>query len=149
MIGLFVKKVHVLNKGVVYLINDIFWNCGFKSRMASRYYFDYCYHCDYFATIVLIAIIIVLIAIILLIDIVVIIVLNEFCSQIRADFGIGDSIWVVKRAAIAKRVEDLGDQSRLAMQNGWLAYVKKTYSAYADEYEAAMGRDELIVPDDE
>ena len=31
MHGLFVKKVHVLNKNIVHLIDDIFWNCGFKT----------------------------------------------------------------------------------------------------------------------
>ncbi len=75
--------------------------------------------------------------------------LFEFCSQIRADFGISDGILVNERAAIAKQVEDLGDQFRSAIRNRWLAYIKKTYSADADEYEAAMGQGELIVPDDE
>ena len=32
MHGLFVKKVHVLNKNIVHLINYIFWNCGFKTE---------------------------------------------------------------------------------------------------------------------
>ena len=32
MHGLFVKKVYVLNKGIVHLIDDIFWNCGFKTE---------------------------------------------------------------------------------------------------------------------
>ena len=31
MHGLFFKKVHVLNKNIVHLIDDIFWNCGFKT----------------------------------------------------------------------------------------------------------------------
>ncbi len=75
--------------------------------------------------------------------------LIECGSQIRADFDLADSIWVDKRAAIAKRVEDVGDQFCPAMRNGWLAYIKKTYSADADEYEAVMGQGELIVPDDE
>jgi hypothetical protein len=38
---------------------------------------------------------------------------------------------VDKRAAIAKKVDDLGDQFRPAMPTGWLAYIKKTYSADA------------------
>ncbi len=80
------------------------------ATLASRYYFDYCYHCDYFATIVLIPIIIVLIAIILLIDIIAIFVLIEFCSQIRADFGIGDSI--LGRACMSASA--LGDACRHA-----------------------------------
>ncbi len=50
MNGLFVKKVHVLNKGILHLVNDIFGILDSKrSRTESRYYFDYCYYCDYFA----------------------------------------------------------------------------------------------------
>ena len=30
--GLFVKKMHVLNKGIVHMIDDIFWNCGFRTE---------------------------------------------------------------------------------------------------------------------
>jgi hypothetical protein len=63
--------------------------------------------------------------------------LVAFFWQIRADLGITDNVWVDNHAAIAILVEDLGDQLRPAMQKGWLAYIKKTYSAYADEYEAA------------
>ncbi len=87
----------------------------------------------------------------LLIDIIAIIVLIAFCWQIRTDLGIPDDIWVDKRAAIANRVEDLGDQSdqlRPAMQKGWLAFIRKNYSADADEFEAAMGQGESILPDD-
>jgi hypothetical protein len=32
-------------------------------------------------------------------------------------------VWQDKRAAIAKTVDDLGDQFRPAMRAGWLAYI--------------------------
>ena len=32
MHSLLVKKVHVLNKGIIHLIDNIFWNCGFKTE---------------------------------------------------------------------------------------------------------------------
>ncbi len=35
------------------------------------------------------------------------------------------------------------------MRKGWLAYIRKTYSAYADEYEAAIGQGESIMLDHE
>ncbi len=55
-----------------------------------------------------------------------------------------------KRAAIAKKVDDLGDQFRLAMRTGWLAaYIKKTYSADAVQHGPALGQGELVVGDDE
>ena len=36
MHGLFVKKVYVLSKGIVHLIDDIFWNCGFKTETSGE-----------------------------------------------------------------------------------------------------------------
>ncbi len=30
--GLFVKKMPVLNKGIVHMIDDIIWNCGFRTE---------------------------------------------------------------------------------------------------------------------
>jgi hypothetical protein len=56
---------------------------------------------------------------------------------------------VDKRAAIAKKVDDLGDQFRPAMRTGWLAYIKKTYSADAVQHGPALGQGELVVGDDE
>ena len=58
MHGLFVKKVHVLNKSIVHLIDDIFCNCGFETESHGEeviiviiviimLYCYYCYYCDY------------------------------------------------------------------------------------------------------
>ncbi len=58
-------------------------------------------------------------------------------------------IWVDKRAAIAKKVDDLGDQFRPAMRTGWLAYIKKTNSANAVQDCPALGLGELVVADDD
>jgi hypothetical protein len=44
---------------------------------------------------------------------------------------------VDKRAVIAKRVDDLGHHFRLAMRTGWLAYIKKIYSAEAVQHGPA------------
>ena len=70
---------------------------------------------------------------------------------LHADLGLSDHVWPEKRAAIAKRVDDLGDQFRPAMikPEGWLAYIKQTYSADADQHETVMGQGGLVVPDDE
>ncbi len=54
-----------------------------------------------------------------------------------------------KRTAIAKKVDDLGDQFRPAMRTGWLAYIKKTYSVEAVQHGPALGRGESVVGDDE
>ncbi len=70
----------------------------------------------------------------------------DLCSKVRVDLG---HIWVDKRAAIAKKVDDFGDQFRPAMRTGWLAYIKKTYSADAVQHGPALGQGELVVGDDE
>jgi hypothetical protein len=67
------------------------------------------------------------------------------CSQVRVDLG---HISVDKRAAIAKRVDNLGDQFRpaiSAMRTGWLAYIKKTYSADTIQHGPALGQGESVV----
>ena len=65
------------------------------------------------------------------------------------DLSIPDHIWANKRAAIAKRVDDLGDEFRPAMRMGWLAYIRKTYAAASSVHTVAIGQGELILPDDE
>ncbi len=54
-----------------------------------------------------------------------------------------------KRAAIAKKVEDFGDQFRPVMQTGCLAYITKTYWIQDVSTGPALGQDALIVPDDD
>jgi hypothetical protein len=56
---------------------------------------------------------------------------------------------VDKRAAITTRVDNLGDQFYPAMRTGWLAYIKKTYSADAVQHGPVLGQRELVVGDDE
>ena len=65
------------------------------------------------------------------------------------DLSIPDHIWANKRAAIAKRVDDLGDEFGPAMRRGWLAYIRKTYAAASSVHTVAIGQGELILPDDE
>ncbi len=55
---------------------------------------------------------------------------------------------VMERAAIAKRVYDLGYEFRPAMRKGWLAYIQMFYVADADHYDVAIGQGDLVVPDD-
>jgi hypothetical protein len=64
--------------------------------------------------------------------------------EVLVDLG---HIWVDKRDVLAKRVDDLGDHCRPAMRTGWLAYIKKTYSADAVRHGPALGQGELVVED--
>ena len=66
--------------------------------------------------------------------------------QVRVDLGLPNH---KKRAAIAKTVDDLGDQFRTATRTHWLAYIKK---AYGDAAPAATSREDqgtLVVEDDD
>ncbi len=45
-------------------------------------------------------------------------------GQVHQDLGLEDHVWQDKRAAIAKTVDDLGDQFRPAMRAGWLSYIR-------------------------
>ena len=71
-----------------------------------------------------------------------------YYGQVRQDLGIADHVWQDKRAAIAKTVDDLGDQFRPAMRAGWLAYIR---TAYPDDAAPAagppVGQGMLILPD--
>ncbi len=71
-----------------------------------------------------------------------------YYGQVRQDLGIADHVWQDKWAAIAKTVDDLGDQFRPAMRAGWLAYIR---TAYPDNAAPAagppVGQGMLILPD--
>jgi hypothetical protein len=73
------KKVHVLNKVIVHLIDNFFCNCGVARRAGIILIIVsillYCFYCTY----CVIFVVIVLIVIMLLIDFIVIIVLIAFC----------------------------------------------------------------------
>jgi hypothetical protein len=45
-------------------------------------------------------------------------------GQVHQDLGLADHVWQDKRAAIAKTVDELGDQLRPAMRAGWLSYIR-------------------------
>ncbi len=78
----------------------------------------YCYYCTH----CVIDAVIVLIAIILLIDIIAIIVLIAFFWQICTDLSIPDTIWLDKRAAIAKLLKIWEISSVLPCErDGWLS----------------------------
>ena len=48
-------------------------------------------------------------------------------GQVHQDLGLADHVWQDKRAAIAKTVDDLGNQFRPAMRAGWLSYIRQAY----------------------
>ncbi len=89
----------MLNKNIVHLIDDIFWNMGFKTET----------HADKVMHIIPIISIISLISI-----------MRLELLQVRQDLGLADHVWQDKRTLIAQSVDNLGDQFRTAMRAGWL-----------------------------
>jgi hypothetical protein len=66
---------------------------------------------------------------------------------VRQDLGLADHVWQDKRAAIAKTVDDLGDQFRPAMRAGWLSYLRQTYPDNgAPAAGPPVGQGTLVLP---
>ncbi len=74
-------------------------------------------------------------------------IIYTYCGQVRQDLGIAYHVWQDKRAAIAKTVDDLGDQFRPAMCASWLAYIRTAYQdAAAPAAGPPVGQGILVVP---
>ncbi len=70
----------------------------------------------------------------------------HYC-QVSQDLGLADHVWQDKRAAIAKTIDDLGDQFRPAMHAGWLSYISQSFPD--DAAPAAgppVGQGTLVLP---
>jgi hypothetical protein len=63
---------------------------------------------------------------------------------LRVDLCLADHIWMVKCAAIAERLDDLGDQLCPAMRKGWLADIMKKAVCQGP----ALSEGEMVVEDD-
>ncbi len=119
----------LVNENIVHLVDDIFWNCRFKTESQGEqviidiiaFYRNYCYYYTY---------------------------CHYLQVQVRADLGIADHVWKDKRIAIAERVDNLGDQFRPAMRAGWLAYITRNYPKDAALAGPVLGEGELVVADD-
>ncbi len=66
--------------------------------------------------------------------------------QVRVDLGPPNH---KKRAAIAKTVDDLGDQFRPARRIRWLAYIKKAYGDAVPAATSCEDQGTLVVEDDD
>jgi hypothetical protein len=100
-------------------------------------YYDYYTHYVYYSNM----------HIILIMYIIYIILIIAF--QVRISLGLADHVWQDKRAAIAQTVDALGDQFRLAMRAGWLAYIKNAYPDGVAIVTQSVGQGTLVVDDDE
>ena len=70
----------------------------------------------------------------------------HYC-QVCQELGLADHVWQDKRAAIAKTVDDLGDQFRPAMRAGWLSYIRQAYPENAAPAAGPpVGQGTLVLP---
>jgi hypothetical protein len=71
----------------------------------------------------------------------------HFC-QVRQELGLADHVWQDKKAAIAKTVDELGDEFRPAMRAGWLSYIRQAYPETADPAAGPpVGQGTLVLAD--
>ncbi len=129
--GTFVKKIPLINKNLIHLIDDIFWNLGFKTAEKAE-------------KVIVIIRIIPIIHIILLIRIILAILIM---SQVCVELGIADHVWQEKRAAIAATVDALVDRFKPELRTGWLAYIRETYSDGPVVPAATVGEETLVLDD--
>ena len=124
--GTVVKKVSLINKGLFHLIDDIFWNLGFKNET----------HADKVTMLIRIIRIISAIRIKRFMSIILII---SIISQVRVDLGIPDHVWQEQRAVIASSIDGLGDRFKPELRAGWLAYIRLNYPDGPVEAPAIIG----------
>ncbi len=79
--GTVVKKIPLINKSLIHLIDDIFWNLGFKNDTQAE-------------KVIVITRIMLIISVIFIIRIVLII---SIMLQVRVELGITDHAWQEKR----------------------------------------------------
>ena len=116
----------MINKGLFHLIDDIFWNLGFKNET----------HADKVTMLIRIKRIISAIRIKLFIASILII---SIMSQVRVDLGIPDHVWQEQRAVIASSINGLGDRFKPELRAGWLAYIRQNYPNGPVEAPAIIG----------
>ncbi len=97
---------------MIYLIDKIFWNLGFKNETQAE---------KVIIWIIRIIDVILLIRIILIISII---------SLVQVELGIADHVWQEKSAAITGTIDALGNRFEPELRTGcqWLAYIRETYS---------------------
>ncbi len=126
-----VKKTPLINKNMIHLIDNIFWNSGFKNETQAE-------------RVIVIIHIIPIIYIILLIRFILVILIM---SQVRVAVWIAYHVWQEKRAAIAATVDALGDKFKPELRAGWLAYIRKTYPDGPAAPAATVGEETLVLGD--
>ncbi len=126
--GSVVKKMFMFNKHIVHLIDDIFWNMGFKTEAQTEKVID-------IIRILRIIHIILFVTIILIIHII-----FRFVSTLELHH-----VWQDKRSAIVQTVDAVGDKFQAAVDAGWLSYIRKTYPDGAVSEGPSLGESSALI----
>ena len=121
------KKIFMLNKNIVHLIDDIFWHMGFKTETQAEKVILIIHFLAFETIITLILIIRIIARCVKILD------LQIKCGR-------------TKGRLLPKNVDDLGDQFRPAMHSGWLSYIRKAYPG-SDAPDAGPPEGTLVLPD--
>ncbi len=110
---------------MIYLIDEIFWNLGFKNETQAE------------------KVIIHIILVVYVISLKRIILIILIMLRVLVELGIADHVWQEKRAAIAETVDALGDRFKPELRTGWLAYIRETYPDGPVVPDATVGEETL------
>ena len=104
----------MINKSLFHLIDDIFWNLGFKNET----------HADKVTMLIRIIRIISAKRVKRFMSIIQIIaiILQGSCRSWNPDH-----VWQEQRAVIASSIDGLGDRFKPELRAGWLAYIRQNY----------------------
>ena len=116
----------MINKGLFHLIDNIFWNVGFKNETHAE-------------KVTMLIRIIHIISTIRIKQFMSIILIISIISQVRVDLGIPDHVWTEQRAIIASSIDGLGDRFKPELRAGWLAYIRQNYPDGPVEAPDIMG----------
>jgi hypothetical protein len=129
--GTVVKKISLINKSLIHLIDDVFWNLGFKNEIQAE------------KVIVIIRIILIT----YMMHIICFILIIFIMSLVRVELGIANHVWQEKHAAIAATFDALGDRFKAELRAGWLAYIRETYPNGPVAPAATVGEETLVLGD--
>ncbi len=108
--GTVVRKISMINKELFHLIDDIFWNLGFKNETQAEKVINIIHITHIMHIISLIS----NISIILIISII---------WQVHINLGIPDHVWQEKRSVIEATIDGLDAKFKPELRAAWLAYI--------------------------
>ena len=118
--------MYVINEGLVHLIDEFYWYMGFKNAEQAEK-----------------------VTCVDTLGVVVIFVMISILSQVRNDMGIPEYVWREKREALAKEIDDLGEEFRPKFKSAWLDYLKTMHAGGASAPPPTINSSSFVVDDED